>query len=118
MATSRRHALVTLERPVADPVTTLPGSYYYDPAVFAQEQERLFAQVWVCVGRADSIAKAGEFFVAQVGTENVIVVRDREGGLRGHLNVCRHRGARICTAGHGRARTFMCRYHAWTYNLD
>jgi phenylpropionate dioxygenase-like ring-hydroxylating dioxygenase large terminal subunit len=36
------------------------------------------------------------------------------------LNVCRHRGSRVCAeaAGHARAGVFVCPYHAWTYNLD
>src|SRR5579885_1164573 len=110
--------MVTVERPVSDQVLTLPGRYYADPAIFALEQEKLFSTVWVCVGRADAIPRPGEYFLAQVGAENVIVVRDRAGGLRAHLNVCRHRGARVCTAEQGRARTFMCKYHAWSYNLD
>jgi Rieske 2Fe-2S family protein len=35
------------------------------------------------------------------------------------LNVCRHRGAQLCTAESGSVkRAFQCPYHAWTYGLD
>ena len=43
----------------------------------------------------------------------------RDGVLRAFLNVCRHRGARICTDAEGSVRrAFRCPYHAWTYGLD
>ena len=31
--------------------TTLPGRFFHDPAIFAREQERIFGQLWSCVGR-------------------------------------------------------------------
>jgi Rieske 2Fe-2S family protein len=101
------------------PVRTLPGRYYYDPEIFQLELQRIFSRSWYCVGRADSIAEAGQFFVAKVGVESVIVLRDRGGQLRAFLNVCRHRGSRICLQESGQLKGSMqCRYHAWTYGLD
>ncbi|HET7092860.1 MAG TPA: aromatic ring-hydroxylating dioxygenase subunit alpha [Thermomicrobiales bacterium] len=98
---------------------TLPGRYFHDPAIYAREQERIFGAMWVCVGRADAIPTAGEFMLADLGGESVIVARGHDGALRAFLNVCRHRGARLCTEAQGRAgRVFQCRYHAWSYGLD
>ena len=34
------------------------------------------------------------------------------------MNVCRHRGAKLTKEPCGKARTFSCPYHAWTYTLD
>ena len=49
----------------------------------------------------------------------MIVGRGRDGALRAFLNVCRHRGARLCPAPEGRLRrNIQCSYHAWTYGLD
>ena len=111
--------MVTIARPHADPVMTLPGRYYYDPEIFALEQARIFSRSWMCVGRADSIAAAGAYFLTSLGDESVIVLRGRDGALKAFLNVCRHRGARVCTEERGQLRaTMQCRYHAWTYNLD
>ena len=98
---------------------TLPGRYFHDPAIYAAEQERLFGRMWVCVGRADAIRDAGDYFLAEVGDESVIVVRGRDGEIRAFLNVCRHRGARLCTAARGQTgAAIRCRYHAWSYGLD
>ena len=41
--------------------TTLPGRYFYDPDIYVREQERLFGQMWTCVGRADALSAAGDF---------------------------------------------------------
>jgi Rieske 2Fe-2S family protein len=100
--------------------TTLPQHFYTDPDVFRKEMDRFFFSSWVCVGRDEQLAKPGDFFLAQIAGESVIVTRDAAGGLRAHYNVCRHRGTRMCTEAsgtfeHGRIR---CPYHAWTYGLD
>ncbi len=98
---------------------TLPGRYYYEPAIYALEQERIFSRLWVCVGRADETPDPGSYVLRDLGRESVLVLRDRQGRLRAYLNVCRHRGARLCTATAGRLNaTVQCRYHAWTYALD
>lgn len=100
-------------------LSTLPGRYYYDPTIYKREQEHIFSQMWVCVGRADEIAKPGAYQVVTVGGESIIVVRNRDGVLRAFLNVCRHRGARLCSDASGQLKgSIQCRYHAWTYGLD
>jgi glycine betaine catabolism A len=49
----------------------------------------------------------------------VVVVRDHDGGLRAFLNVCRHRGSRLCVEEAGQVRrTIRCSYHAWAYELS
>ncbi len=98
---------------------TLPGSYYTDESIFSLEQQRIFAQMWCCAVRSSDLAAPGAFRTVQVGGESVIVSRNRSGAVRAFLNVCRHRGARICTEPAGEVRrAFQCSYHAWTYDLD
>ncbi|MCG5213861.1 aromatic ring-hydroxylating dioxygenase subunit alpha [Streptosporangium sp. KLBMP 9127] len=100
-------------------VSTLPGRYYTDPAVFAEEQQHVFESMWVCLARSADLAVPGAFRTFTVGSESVIVTRARDGSCRAFLNVCRHRGARLCVAESGQVRrAFQCPYHAWTYDLD
>ncbi len=101
-------------------LSTLPGRYYYDPAIFELEQESIFSGMWVCAGRAESIpAKPGAYQVVTIGKESIIIVRNRDGVLHAFLNVCRHRGARLCSEACGQLKgSIQCRYHAWTYGLD
>ena len=100
-------------------IPTLAGQYYTDPAVFALEQSRIFEQTWACVVRSADLPAPGAFRKVQVGRESVLVVRGRDRQLRAFLNVCRHRGAQICTEDAGSVRrALQCPYHAWTYDLS
>ena len=97
---------------------TLAQQYFVSPEVFAKEQDRIFSKQWVLVGHQSQLAEAGDYFVAVVAGESLIVVRDQRSVIRGFYNVCRHRGTRLkeATCGHGSA--IRCPYHAWTYGLD
>ncbi|WP_248959774.1 aromatic ring-hydroxylating oxygenase subunit alpha [Sphaerisporangium perillae] len=100
-------------------LATLSGHLYTDEDVFALEQRQIFESMWFCVARADDLAGPGAFRTVQVGRESVIVSRAKDGATRAFLNVCRHRGARLCTEESGQVRrAFQCAYHAWTYDLD
>ena len=100
-------------------IPTLAGRYYTDPDVFAREQQFVFERMWFCAVRASDLATPGAFRKVQVGRESVLVIRGRDGGLRAFLNICRHRGAQLCTAPSGELkRNLQCPYHAWTYGLD
>ncbi|MDX2678069.1 MULTISPECIES: aromatic ring-hydroxylating oxygenase subunit alpha [Streptomyces] len=100
-------------------IATLPGSSYTDPAIFAQEQERIFETMWFCVARASELAKPGAFRTVDVGRESILVTRARDNSIRAYFNVCRHRGAKLCTEETGEVkRAFQCPYHAWTYDLN
>jgi Rieske 2Fe-2S family protein len=100
-------------------IATLPGHYYTDADLFALEQERIFEQMWFCVVRSSDLEKPGAFRTVQVGRENIIVSRSRAGEVTAFFNVCRHRGAKLCTEEVGQvARAFQCPYHAWTYDLS
>ncbi|MEE1751052.1 aromatic ring-hydroxylating oxygenase subunit alpha [Streptomyces sp. SP18CS02] len=100
-------------------IATLPGSFYTDPEIFRREQERLFESMWFCAVRCSDLDGPGAFRTVRVGRESVLVVRDRGGRLRAFLNVCRHRGARLCLEESGEVRrSLQCPYHAWTYDLD
>ena len=99
-------------------LATLPGFSYTDPGGFAREQELIFERLWFCAVRAGELPEPGEFRVTQVGRESVLIVRQPDGSLRAFLNVCRHRGSRLCTQEAGRVRrTLRCGYHAWAYEL-
>src|SRR6266581_6682783 len=98
---------------------TLPGHYYTSPEIYAVEQERIFAERWVCEGRAAEVSNPGDYVLRTIAGESVIVVRGRDGALRSFYNVCRHRGTRLREDPRGRfSETIQCPYHAWTYSID
>jgi len=96
---------------------TLPAPLYTDPAVLAREKTRVFGASWQLVGRAEQVARPGDFFTARVADEELLVVRGEDETLRALSNVCRHRAGPVA-AGTGSRRALTCGYHGWTYGLD
>jgi Rieske 2Fe-2S family protein len=97
---------------------TLPQQYFVSAEIFRQEQEQIFSMQWVLVGHQSQIARDGDYVVAEVNRESLIVIRDKNGRVHGFFNVCRHRGTRLKEDACGHASTIQCPYHAWTYALD
>ncbi len=111
--------------------SSLPGSYYLSPEIFAQEKERIFFREWFCVGREEQVPNPGDYLVVDVAGESVLVVRTKAGELRAFYNVCRHRGCRLALEdspkpqdgdGPGCSGSFhnmiRCPYHSWSYNFE
>ncbi len=98
---------------------TLAARWYLSDDVFAAERERVFGNQWICVGRAEQLERTGDFFVATVAEESLIMTRDQSSAVHAFYNVCRHRGTRMCEVANGHfTGSIQCPYHAWTYGLD
>ena len=115
-ATHLSAAVPPLEHPLEEG-WTLPASWYSDAAVAELERERIFARSWQYAGPAEQVAEPGSFMATRAGHIPVVVTRDRDGVVRGFVNVCRHR-AYVVARGSGCRETLQCAYHAWTYGLD
>jgi glycine betaine catabolism A len=108
---------------------SLPTSWYLSEEVFAREKDLIFTREWFCAGREEQLPKAGDSRVLSVLGESILMVRTKDGELKAHYNVCRHRGSRLCLSeedkedvplngGITNAGTIRCPYHLWTYGLD
>lgn len=100
----------------ADAVMELPVSAYTDPERYAEESRRIFHQLPQAAALSIELPSPGDFRAVTILGTPLLLVRDDSGRARAFLNVCRHRGARLCEDGCGNARVFACPYHAWTYN--
>lgn len=101
-----------------EPGKTLPRQFYVDGGLFEEDLSRVFHANWLFAGHTCEIPEPGDYFLLPVGEEELIVLRDKEGNVRAHFNVCRHRGSRIATEPRGRSRSLVCPYHQWAYKLD
>lgn len=103
----------------AQAATTLERRYYVGQDIYDAETDNIFLRRWLYAGRTSELAEPGAYFLFGIESESVIVLRDHDGAIRAHHNVCRHRGTRLVTESAGvLARSIQCRYHAWTYSLD
>ena len=128
--------------------TTIPAEYYVDDKHWVNDEQYLRENFWWAVDHESRIPKPGDFFVYEWGRgDSLIIVRDRDGVVKGYHNVCRHRGSRLCLHGtefdgirpseakpdgkpvdprlsvlqlgsSGNTPVFRCPYHAWTYDLS
>src|ERR1700691_4037407 len=96
----------------------LPAWVYNHSELTRLEFERILKPSWQIVCHINSIPKAGDFETLDLGPESVLVLRDRDGSIRGFHNVCRHRGARLLDGSGNCPVTITCPYHGWTYRHD
>ena len=97
---------------------SLPQEYFVSHKIFANEETKIFSKAWVLVGHQSQIPDTGDFFLATIANESLIVIRDQQGEVRAFYNVCRHRGSRLKEEPRGHSSAIQCPYHAWTYALD
>ena len=91
---------------------------FTDPDLYQQELEQVFGRCWLFLGHESQVSKPNDFFAAYMGEDPVLLTRDSKGKVHAFLNMCRHRGNRICRADFGNAPSFMCTYHGWTFATD
>ncbi|MCH6545699.1 MAG: aromatic ring-hydroxylating dioxygenase subunit alpha, partial [Deltaproteobacteria bacterium] len=109
-------AVITLDDLIKPAEGLVSSRIFTDPEIYRLELERLFARTWLYVAHESEIPQAGNFVTRQMGEDPVIVSRGRDGKIRVFLNVCRHRGRKICGEDLGTTAKFICGYHGWTYN--
>lgn len=95
--------------------TRVHSSLYTDPEIFAEELERIWYTGWVYVGHTSEIPEPNDYVRKSIGPQDIVMTRDRQGGVHLLLNRCAHRGNQVCDAASGNSGTFRCPYHGWTY---
>ncbi len=91
------------------------GDVYLRQDIFDQEMAKIFHQGWVYVGHASEIPQPGDYRLAQIGQQSVIMTRDEDGEVHLLMNRCTHRANAVCQSERGNAHVFRCWYHGWTY---
>ncbi len=100
------------------PGYSLERDFFTSEAIYQQDLERIWRRGWLFAGHSCQIPRAGDFFVFDIDTESIVLVRDEDGTVRAFHNLCRHRGSLICDQASGHLKHFVCPYHQWVYAKD
>ena len=110
-------ALAGIKDSESSQARSLPTGFYTSEEYLDLEKEEIFRKEWICLGRVAEIPKPGDYFATELIDEPLIVTRGQDMKVRVLSNVCRHRSS-VIVEGKGRAKHFVCPYHAWTYAND
>ena len=97
--------------------STIPATWYTDPARLPLEQQKIFRCTWQYAAALEQLRFPGNYIAVDVAGLPVVLTRDLDGELHAFYNVCRHR-AGIVAKGAGNRKTLQCLYHGWLYALD
>ncbi|MBT8060786.1 MAG: Rieske (2Fe-2S) protein, partial [Gammaproteobacteria bacterium] len=95
----------------------LASAFYRDPDIYERDIDHIFMRSWLYAGHQSEIPEVGDWFLFEFAEESVIIVRSGEDEINALLNVCRHRGSRVCVEQKGCSKLLRCRYHGWSYDL-
>ena len=91
---------------------------YVDEARYKKEVDRIFKNLPLALCLSSELPKENTHRAMNVIDTPVLITRSEDKKIRAFLNVCRHRGSKVCEEESGEKRNFICPYHAWTYNHE
>ena len=96
----------------------IPGSRYTSKEFAEKEWEGMWTKVWLLLGREEELPNPGDWQCEEVGPESILMVRQKDGGVKAFYNVCQHRGNPLVDGEKGSVRRFVCKYHSWAFMPD
>jgi len=102
---------------------TLHKDHYTKKRWFDKEVSNIFHNDWICIGREEEFEGVGDYKLANIMGEHIIIIRGSDDELRGFYNFCKHRGCELFDSSKGELsgtikNNIRCPYHSWTYDLD
>lgn len=97
-----------------DPISVDP----YISEEFAQlEREKMWPNVWLFAAREDEMPEPGDTVVHEIAGKSFLLVRQKDGSVRGFYNACLHRGRKLRTKC-GTTTQLRCPFHGFTWRND
>lgn len=100
----------------------VPAARYTDSGFLALERAHVFESSWLFVAHAEQLPNAGDYLMLDALDRMghpLFLVRGHDGRVRAFYNACRHRGGPLVDEPSGSVgKNLVCKYHAWTYDLE
>ena len=103
--------------PLQGQALTVPAERYTSQEFHNLEVEKLWKKVWQMACRVEDILEPGAFVKYDIAGISVLVVRQKDGSIKAHKNICLHRG-RTLKEANGMADSFVCPFHGITWDID
>jgi phenylpropionate dioxygenase-like ring-hydroxylating dioxygenase large terminal subunit len=104
-----------------DPID-VPAARYTHPAFLELERTHVLEPSWLFVAHAEQLPAAGDYVMVDALDRMghpIFLVRGEDGRVRAFYNSCRHRGGPLVDTPSGSVgKRLVCKYHAWTYDLE
>ena len=102
---------------VNDDATLISRRAWTDPEIYELEKRGIFGRAWLFLAHESQIPNPGDFVQAYMCETPVIVARGADQKVHASINSCTHRGLPVCRADRGNAKSFVCPYHNWNYDV-
>ncbi len=107
--------LSNVRRDVKD-ANGLPNAHYIDPAIYNEEKNALLFAQWAGLAVAADVPEPGDAVPLEFMGMPLLLLRDKDGGVRVFHNICRHRGMILVEAPRKIEGAIRCPYHSWCYS--
>jgi phenylpropionate dioxygenase-like ring-hydroxylating dioxygenase large terminal subunit len=102
---------------VNDDATLISRKAWVDPDVYELEKRGVFGKAWLFLGHESQIPKPGDFVQSCMCETPIILSRGQDAKVYANINSCTHRGLPVCRSDRGNAKSFVCPYHSWNYDI-
>lgn len=102
---------------MAESALEVPAAHFTCPDHLARELE-VFRRQPLAVATSSELPDRGSFVTRDLLGVPLLIVRQKDGGVRAFRNMCRHRGGKVEQRDHGRKPFFVCAYHGWSFAAD
>ncbi|KAL3458708.1 hypothetical protein BJX64DRAFT_291972 [Aspergillus heterothallicus] len=93
-----------------------PANWLAGKPIFDLERRALFSKEWLPLSHTSHFPTAGSYQSLTIASYPLILIRGKDGRIRGFHNVCRHRAYPVTAREFGCSTVLRCRYHGWSYN--
>jgi len=104
---------ITEPRLRMDPIS---AERYTSTDWFHREWKQMWMRTWQIGGLSGHAPEPGDYLVADLGPESILIIRQDTGRFRAFFNVCPHRGTRVLAGPDGYADRITCPYHGWQFD--